>query len=90
VRSHRNRQAWQRERRRVAAESGREQVDELPRALAVAQAELGTTLLHCFGAILFGFAGPARENLRVVGDAGAVVVFSLVVDRHGTSSSAAL
>ncbi len=69
---------------------GRKQVDELPQRLAVAQSELGAPLLHRFGTVVFGFARPAREDFRVLGHAGAIVVFGFVVDGHGSPPFASL
>ena len=63
----------------------REQVDELTRRIAIAQSELGAALLHGLGAIILGFPRPAGEDSGMLGHTGAVVVFRLVVDRHGAS-----
>ena len=57
-----------------------EQIDELPRRIAVGQAELGAPVFERVGAIVFRFARPAGENLRMFRHAGAIVVFGFVVD----------
>ncbi len=67
------------------AGAGREQVDELPQGLAVAQSQFRAPFLHRLGTIVLGLARPAREDVRVLGYAGAVVVFGFVVDGHALS-----
>src|SRR5262249_17593367 len=74
----------QRERRHHAG-ARREQVDELARWRSVTQAELGAPFLHRLGPVILGRARPADEDFGMLGYAGAVVVFGLVVDRHALS-----
>ncbi len=78
----------QRQRRRHVG-PWREQIDELARALPVAQPELGAPLLHRLVAIVLGIAHPFGEDFRVLGHAGAVVVLDLVIDRHASSPQVA-
>src|SRR5262249_61592797 len=66
---------------------GRERVDELARALAVGEAELGAPLLHRQRAVILGVARPSGEDLGVLGHPGAIVVFDLVIDGHAVSPS---
>ena len=68
--------------RRLLGRRGPEQIDGLPRCVRVGEAEFGAALLHRQEAIGFRVPRPARENLRVLGHARAVVVFHLVVDRR--------
>jgi hypothetical protein len=79
----------QRERRDHAG-ARRKQVDELAQGRSVAQSELGAPLLHRFGPVILGRARPAGEDFGVLGYAGAVVVFGLVIDRHALSPRASL
>ena len=66
--------------RRLFARLRQEQIDELPRRIAVGQAELGTVALERLGAIILGIARPARKNLRMLRHADAQIVFALQVD----------
>ena len=72
----------QRQRRRGAG-LRMEQIEILPRRVAVSQAELGAARFERVGAIKLGVARPAGENLRMLRHAGAIVIFGFVVDcRH--------
>ena len=68
---------------RGLARRRKEQIDELPRRIAVAEAELGLAGLEHLGAIIFGRARPTRENLRVIrnGEAGTILGLKIEV-RH--------
>ncbi len=68
-----------RKRRRLARRR-KEQIDDLPRRIAVGQAKLGAPGFERLGAIIFAFAYPAGENLRMFRHAGAIVVFDFVID----------
>src|SRR5262249_46240387 len=57
-----------------------EQIDGLTRRSTIAEPELGTIGLEHLGPVEFGFTGPAGEDLRILRHAGAIVVFSFVVD----------
>ena len=48
----------------VFARLGQEQIDELPRRIAVGQAKLGAVALERLGAIVLGLARPARQKSR--------------------------
>jgi hypothetical protein len=68
----------QRERRVLVL--GRKVVDDLPRRGAVGNIELSARR----AAVIRRLALPAREDFRMLRDAGAVVVFLLQIDRHGS------
>lgn len=71
----------QSQRRHLVVVFCRKQVDGLARRGAVTQAEFGAARGFAIGRRL---ALPARENLRMLGHPGAVIVFGFVVDRrHG-------
>ena len=69
----------QRERRALAG-VGQEQIDGLPRRVAVGQAELRAVALERFDAIVFRVAHIAGENLQMVGHARAIIVLGFVID----------
>jgi hypothetical protein len=68
--------------RRVAAALRVEQVDGLARRRPIGEAEIGPS--RGLGGLAIGgrVALPAREDLRMLGDARAIVVFGLIVGRH--------
>src|SRR5262245_55795089 len=59
-----------------------EQIDGLARRRAIGEAEFGAPGLLRLGAVGGGVALPAGENLRMIGNAGAIVVLGFVIDRH--------
>jgi hypothetical protein len=61
--------------------SGQKKIDRLARRTAIGQAQFGAALLEHFGAVELRLACPAGENLRMLGHAGAIVIFSFIVDR---------
>jgi len=67
------------DQRRVAPRRRPEEVEIFARAFAVGQPDLG---IGVTGAEGFRACRPARENRRMLGDARAIVVFGLVVDRR--------
>jgi hypothetical protein len=66
--------------RRRGAGLRQEQIDKLPRRVAIGQTEFRAVQLERFGTIALGLARPAGKNLRMVrhGDAG--TVFGLKID----------
>jgi hypothetical protein len=66
--------------RGVFARFRQEQIDELPRRIAVGQAELGAPGLEHVGAIILRLPRPAGKNFRMLRHAGAIVVLGFVVD----------
>src|SRR5690242_19906025 len=61
---------------------GRKQVNRLPQCRAVAQTQLGAALLHGLSPVVLGFPSPPRKNIRMLRNAGTIVVLDLVVDWH--------
>src|SRR5271169_5566664 len=57
-----------------------EQVDVLPRRIAIAEAELSAPGFESVGAVILRLARPTRKNLGMLGHPGAIVVFGFVVD----------
>src|ERR1700733_16244506 len=66
--------------RRIFAGLRQEQVDILPRRIAIGEAKLGAAGFERVGAIILSFPCPAGKNLRMFRHAGAIVVFGFVVD----------
>jgi hypothetical protein len=66
--------------RRTVSRLRQEQVNELPRRIAIGKPELGAAALERVGAIKLRVARPARKNLDMFRHAGAVVVLGLIVD----------
>ena len=66
--------------RRAFAGRRQKQIDELPRRIAVDNAELGLAGFEHFGAVVFGRARPAGENLRVIRNGDAGTIFGLEVE----------
>src|SRR5262245_44948373 len=60
----------------------REEIDHLPERGAIFEAELGTPLLHGFGAIILGLSRPPGEDLGMIGHACAIVVLGFEIDGH--------
>ena len=68
-------------KRRIVVLPGQKEIDHLARRAAVGQAELGAIVLEHLGAVKLRFQRPASENIGMLRDAGAIVIFSLVIDR---------
>ena len=64
------------ERRRFAGR-GQEQIDELPRRVAVGKAELGLAVFERLDAVVLGRARPTGKNLRVIGHGETGAIFGL-------------
>src|SRR5579863_3818167 len=67
-------------KRRVSRRVRHEQIQRLPRRVAIRQSELGAATLKGVKAVSLSVAHPAREYLLVIRHAGAVVIFSFVID----------
>ncbi len=66
--------------RRAFPRFRQEQIEILPRLIAIEAAKLGAPAFEHVDAEKLGVARPAGENLRVLRNAGAIVIFGFVID----------